>query len=111
MVNGGVLEVAGGGSGFRGALLCLCDPQGLLAPKWLLGGCISPLVHATNRWGWTEGVGEVRGLVPRALPSWLRRRRVVEQARIASDSLSRLASLLRVGRRHLRPVLKHGPRS
>jgi hypothetical protein len=26
------------------------------------GGSISPPVHATNHWGWTEGVGEVCNL-------------------------------------------------
>ena len=42
---------------------------------------------------------------------WLRRRRVAKEARIASAFLARLPSQLRVGRRRLRPVLKHGPRS
>ena len=41
----------------------------------------------------------------------LRVRRVLERPRIASISLMRAASLLRVGRWPLRPVLKHGPRS
>ena len=41
----------------------------------------------------------------------LRGRRVMEWSRIASISLMRAASLLRVGRWPLRPVLKHGPRS
>ena len=47
----------------------------------------------------------------RAPRSWLRARRVPKRARTASVSLARPASLSRVGRRRLRPVLKHGPRS
>ena len=43
--------------------------------------------------------------------SWLRARRVTERTRIASNALLRFSSLCRVGRRPLRPVLKHGPRS
>ena len=62
MVNGGVLEVARGGSGFRGLSWSVADPQGLGGPKCDLDGRISPRVHATNRWCWTEEVGEVLGL-------------------------------------------------
>ena len=55
---------------------------------------------------------------PRARPSpglsWLRARRVAKRARIFCEPRLRPrppASLSRVGRRCLRPVLKHGPRS
>ena len=54
MVNGGVLEVARGGSGFRGLFRGIADPQGLGVVKFDLDGRISPRVHATNRWCWTE---------------------------------------------------------
>ena len=61
------------------------DPQGPAAFVGFCGGSISPWVHATNHCGWTEGVGEVwlvySGRAPR---SWLRPRRVVKRARIAS---------------------------
>ena len=51
------------------------------------------------------------GPCAQALPAGLRARRVLERSRIASISLMRAASLSRVGRWPLRPVLKHGPRS
>ena len=54
MVNGGVLEVARGGSGFRGLIWGIADPQGLGASNLDLDGRISPGVHATNRWCRTE---------------------------------------------------------
>ena len=76
-----------------------------------LGGCISPALHATNRWDSIEGVGEVQDSVlsPASLAP---DRRVAKGARIASVSLARPPSLLRVGRRCLRPRLENtGPRS
>ena len=63
MVNGGVLEVGAGGSGWRGFGFCVRDPQGRGAVASAPAGCISPALHATNRWDWTEGVGEVRAFV------------------------------------------------
>ena len=59
MVNGGVLEVGVGGSGFRRGCWGVCDPQGLGVLVNFGGGCISPALYATNRWDWTEGLGEV----------------------------------------------------
>ena len=61
MVNGGVLEVAGGGSGYRFPFCRLFDPQGLLSAFLDLVGCISPPVHATNCCRRTEGPSEVFG--------------------------------------------------
>ena len=110
MVNGGVLEVGAGGSGLRWLFPGVSDPQGLVARVSVSAGSISPALHATNRLAWTEVVGEVLGLSlsPASLASGPAG---TEPARTASVSLARLASLSRVGRRRLRPVLKHGPRS
>ena len=73
--------------------------------------CTSLVLHATNRWYCASGRMKFKFLGAQALPPGLQRRRVTEWSRIASISLMRAASLSRVGRRPLRPVLKHGPRS
>ena len=84
------------------------------------GGCTSPAAGATYRW---PGRNEVRGEVRRSalagrppsprrlspLPAGIRAVSYSEHPR--SRGLVRTASLSRVGRRSLRPVLKHGPRS
>ena len=63
MVNGGVLEVGAGGSGYPWGRSGVRDPQGPCALAGFWDGCISPALHATNRWDSTEGVGEVQGFV------------------------------------------------
>ena len=62
VVNGGVLEVGAGGSGWRLGSWGVLDPQGLCALVALDDGCISPALHATNRWDRTEAVDEVQDL-------------------------------------------------
>ena len=62
VVNGGVLEVGAGGSGWRSGSWGVLDPQGLGASVASDDGCISPALHATNRWDRTEGVDEVQDL-------------------------------------------------
>ncbi len=62
MVNGGVLEVGAGGSGYSLVSFRVFDPQGLRVVVFPLFGCISLALHATNRWDRTEFLGEVCGL-------------------------------------------------
>jgi len=62
VVNGGVLEVWAGGSGWRFGRPGLCDPQGLWALVCWSAGCISLALHVTNCWDQTEAVGEVQDL-------------------------------------------------
>ena len=113
MVNGGALEAGLGDSGWGLGRWGVGDPRGRLSSAGRVRGCTSPGLHATNPWLGNEGGGEVRwGLVPGEPPvpvspaeGYLSR--LVYRA----PSLARPASQSRVGRRPLRPVLKHGPRS
>ena len=110
MVNGDYLEVGVGSScdGWRSS--CVLDQQWLGVRVAVNCRSILPALHASNRWNWTEPWVKLLAL-PAAPVSWLRVRRVAKGARIASVSLARPPSQTRVGRRNLRPVLKHGPRS
>ena len=110
MVNEDYLEVGAGGSCYLRGGLCVLDQQWLGALSSSAIGSIPSVLYVSNRWAWTEPRGEVFGL-PLAPERWLRARRVVKGARISSFVLERLPSQTRVGRRNLRPVLKHGPRS
>ena len=71
-------------------------------------------VHDRNCWGSNLRPGKKLwfGFGRLQLPvTRLRPRQVGKRARIARGFLPRLSSPCRVGRRPLRPVLKHGPRS
>ena len=61
--------MAVGGSGFRWASCGVCDQQWLGVVVSFSVGCISPAVNATNRWEWTEVLGEVGHLL--ASPGFL----------------------------------------
>ena len=78
-------------------------------------GCTSPAARATNRSPRNEDPGEVRWRPSGrpASPGLLSPRPAGTRAVSYSEHplLVRTASLSRVGRRSLRPVLKHGPRS
>ena len=79
-------------------------------------GCISGALYATSRWEWTKGRGLVGGSASFVLPArglWLCSRRAEGSGLVQRVPLTGTArrSPSRVGRRRLRPVLKHGPRS
>ena len=111
MVNGGVSRSLC--QRFRrllGLLCCVRSAMTALLCQALSN--VALLWHFTQRTvefapqSWMKFVPCVQAPLP-----GLRVRRVLEWSRISSISLMRAASLLRVGRRPLRPVLKHGPRS
>ena len=115
MVNGGVLEVAGGGSGCQGALGALPDAQArvcaVLVPcRQHFSACSRDEPLAVGPRAGMKFGGLLAFLhAPRL---WLRRWRehnfwLVQRV----QALARPVILSRVGRRRLRPVLKHGPRS